>query len=195
MIVDMEPFHKWPKNRRPKEVAWIILTQEDPPKQTGSPAPHDTSDDSDRDSRRNSLASSWASSPARSVGSTAGSVASDLLLSSSSQSGSGSDIPSLSRDPSDDDSDQASDNNPAGPSGGEEGGVITRITLVQVRSVNPTTREMQATGSLKTALPTLMTSLVMTARVLQKQHNIWRQFTAGYWGPCTRRQRLCAPVM
>ena len=124
VIVDMEPFRKWPENRWPKEVAWIIPAREDPHKQTsstGSPAPRDSSDDSDRDSRRNSPASSWASSPAHSVGSAASSVAGDLLLSSSSWSGSGSDTPSLSRDPSDDDGGRASDNDSAGPSGGEEG--------------------------------------------------------------------------
>ena len=34
VIVDMEPFRKWPKNRRPKEVTWIIPAREDLPKQT-----------------------------------------------------------------------------------------------------------------------------------------------------------------
>ena len=121
VIIDMEPFDQWPESRRPKGIAWIIPAR-DPPKQTGSsgsPAPHEASDDSDHDSGRHSPASSRASSPARSVGSAAG----DLVLSSSSssRSGSGSDTPSLSGEPSDDDGGRASDNDPAGASGGEEG--------------------------------------------------------------------------
>ena len=123
VIVDMEPFRKWPENRRPKEVVWIIPAREDPPKQTGStgsPAHCDSLDSSDRDSRRDSPASSWASSPTRSVGSRNGSAADDLLL-SSSRSGSGSETPSLSGGASDDDGGRASGNESAGPSGGEEG--------------------------------------------------------------------------
>ena len=98
VIIDMEPFRKWPKNRWPKEVAWIIPARENPPKQTssiGSPA-HDASDGSDHDSGRSSPEGSRAASPAFSVGSAAGSVVNDLVLSLSSRSGSGSDTPSLS---------------------------------------------------------------------------------------------------
>ena len=87
VIIDMEPFHEWPKNRWPKEVAWIIPAREDPPKQTGStgsPA-HDTSNGSDHDSGCSSPDSSRAASPARSASSAAGSVVNDLLLSSSSR--------------------------------------------------------------------------------------------------------------
>ena len=123
VIVDMEPFLKWPKNRRPKEVVWIIPAQEDPSKQTGStgsPAHCDSVHGSDRDSGRDCPVSSRASSPARSVGSRDDSIAGDLLL-SPSRSGSGSDTPSLSGEASDDDGGQASGNESAGPSGGEEG--------------------------------------------------------------------------
>ena len=65
VIIDMEPFCQWPKNRRPREVAWIIPAREDPPKQTGptgSPA-HDASDGSDQDSGRSSPEGSRAASP------------------------------------------------------------------------------------------------------------------------------------
>ena len=124
VIIDMEPFHKWPKNRWPKEVAWIIPVREDPPKQTGStrsPA-HDASDGSDHDSGRSSLEGSRVVSPAHSVGSAAGSMVNDLILSSSSRSGSGSDTPSLSGRSSDEEDDRASNNDPTGHSGREEEG-------------------------------------------------------------------------
>ena len=121
VIIDMEPFRQWPKNRWPKEVAWIIPAREDPPKQTtGSPA-HNASDGPDHDSGRSSPESSRAASPACSVCSAADSVARDLALSSSSRSGSSSDTPPLSERSSDEEDEQASNNDQAGHSGGEEG--------------------------------------------------------------------------
>ena len=123
VLIDMEPFRKWPKNRWPKEVAWIIPAREDPPKQTGStgsPA-HNASDGSDHDSGRSSPEGSRAVTPTFSVGSAAGSVVHELVVSSSSRSGSGSETPSLSERSSDGEEDQASNIDQAGHSGGEEG--------------------------------------------------------------------------
>ena len=124
VLIDMEPFRKWPKNRRPKEVAWIIPAQEDPAQQTGSAGSptRDASDESDHDSGRSSPAHSRAASPASSAGSAGGSVLHDLVLSSSPRSGSGSETPALSGHPSDGEDDQASNIDPTtGHSGGEEG--------------------------------------------------------------------------
>ena len=81
------------------------------------------------------------------------------------------------------------------PPAGKRRGVTMRRTLVQVRIVSPTTREMQATGSLKIALWTPMMSLVTMAGVPQKQYSTWKKFIAGYCRLCIRQQRLCAPVM
>ena len=119
VVIDVEPFDRWPKNRRPKEVAWVIPLRDpkQPPKlagSTGLPAHHeDITGDSNRDSGHSSPASSWAASPARSVGS----VVEELIVSSSSKSGRDSDTPAMSGDPSDDERDQASGNETAGPSG------------------------------------------------------------------------------
>ena len=129
VIIDMEPFSKWPKNRWPKEVAWIIPAREDPPQRTcstGSPA-HYASEGSDHDSGCNSPEGSRAATPTFSFGSSAGSAVRELIMSSSSRSGSGSETLSMSRRSSDREDDQASnnerasDNEPAGHSGGEEG--------------------------------------------------------------------------
>ena len=122
-VLIVEPFRKWPKNRWPKEVAWIIPAQEDPPKQTGStgsPA-HDESDGSNHDSSRSSPEGSRAASPTFSIGSAASSVVHELVVSSSSRSGSGSETPSLSKRSSDGEDDQASNIDQASHSGGEEG--------------------------------------------------------------------------
>ena len=110
MLIDMEPFRKWPKNRRPKEVAWIIPAQEDPAPPTGSAGSptRDASDESDHDSGCSSPAHSRAASPAFSAGSAGGSALQDLALSSSPRSGSGSVTPSLSGHPSDGEDEQAS---------------------------------------------------------------------------------------
>ena len=125
VIIDMEHFDKWPKNRRPTEVAWIIPARGDPPRQTGSTGSptHDASDDSDWDSGCSSPEGSRAASPAPSVGSTAGSVAQELAMSSSSRSSSSSDTASMSRRASDGEDDRASTHTHdyAGNSGGEEG--------------------------------------------------------------------------
>ena len=120
VIINVESFHRWPKNKQPKEVAWIIPPAD--PKQlskpagsTGSPAHHEyITGDSNHDSGRSSLASSRAASP----GGSAGSVAEELVVSDSSKSGSnsGSDTPAMSRDPSNDERDQASGGDSAGPS-------------------------------------------------------------------------------
>ena len=122
VVIDVEPFHRWLKSRRPKEVPSVIPTR-DPKQQpqlagsTGSPAHHDNiTGDSDDDSGHSSLASSRSASPARS----AGSVAGDLLVSSSSKSGSDSDTPAMSMLLSGDE-DQASGNESAGPSGTRRG--------------------------------------------------------------------------
>ena len=126
VLIDMEDFDKWPKNRRPTEVAWIIPAKEDPPEQTGSvgsPA-HDASDDSDRDSGRSSPGGSRAASPAPSVGSAAGSAIRELVVSSSSsRSSCSSDTASMSGRASDGEDDRASTytHDYAGNSGGEEG--------------------------------------------------------------------------
>ena len=117
VIIDAEPFHRWPKNKQPKEVTWIIPPAD--PKQlskpvgsTGSPAHHeDIMGDSNHDSGLSSPASSRAASP----GCSAGSVAEELVVSDSSKSG--SDTPATSRDLSDDERDQASGGDSASPSG------------------------------------------------------------------------------
>ena len=117
VVIDMEPFDKWPKNRRPKKIAWVIPPPDpkQPPKlasSTSSPAHHeDITGDSDRDSRCSSPASSWAASLAHLVGS----VVEDLIVSSSSESS--SDTPAMSGDLSDGERDQALGNKTAGPSG------------------------------------------------------------------------------
>ena len=123
VIIDMEPFNKWPKNRRPREVVWIIPAREDPPTQTGSAgsSAHEESDGSDRDSGRSSPEGSRPTSPAFSVGSVAGSVVQDLVVSSSSRSSSGSETGSMSGRSSDGEDEQASNNEQAGHSGEEEG--------------------------------------------------------------------------
>ena len=121
MIIDMEPFKRWPKSKRPKEAPPSII----PPRETkqkpktagstGSPAHHeDVSGDSECDSGHSSPASSRSMSPARSTGS----VARDLLVSSSSESG--SETPAMSTALSSDE-DQASGNEAAGPSGNGRG--------------------------------------------------------------------------
>ena len=124
VIIDMEPFSNWPKNRRPKEVAWIIPARGDPPTQTGSagsPA-HDESDSSDQDSGCSSPEGSRPATPALSVGSVAGSVAQELVVSSSSRSSSSSSkTGSVSGRPSDGEDEQVSNDEQAGHSGGEEG--------------------------------------------------------------------------
>ena len=102
VIIDMEPFSTWPRNRRPKEVAWIIPAREDPPTQTGSagsPA-HDESDSSGQDSGCSSPEGSRPATPTLSGGSVAGSVVEELVVSSSSRSGSGSETGSMSGRPS-----------------------------------------------------------------------------------------------
>ena len=117
VVIDVEPFNRWPKSRRPKEVAWIIPPWE--PKQlpkpagsTDSPAHHeDITGDSDHDSGCHSPASSWAASLVHSVGS----MVEELIVSLSSESG--SNTPAMSGDLSDDEGDQASGNETAGPSG------------------------------------------------------------------------------
>ena len=118
VVIDVEPFHRWPKSRQPKEVPSVIPSR-DPKQQpqlagsTGSPAHHDDiTGDSDDDYGRSSLASSRGTSPVRSAGSAAG----DLLVSSSSEGGSDSDTPAMSTVLSGDE-DQASGNESAGPSG------------------------------------------------------------------------------
>ena len=125
VLMDMEDFDKWPENRRPAEVAWIIPAKEDPPEQTGSagsPA-HDASDGSDRDSGRSSPGGSRPVSPVLSIGSAAGSVVQDLIVSSSSRSSSSSETASMSGPVSDGEDDQASTHTHdyAGNSGAEEG--------------------------------------------------------------------------
>ena len=120
VIIDVVSFHRWPKNKQPKEVTWIIPPADPkqlskPASSIGSPAHHeDITGDSNHDSGRSSPASSQAASP----GCSAGSVAEELVSDSSkSDSDSGSDTPAMSRDPSDDERDQASSGNSAGPSG------------------------------------------------------------------------------
>ena len=118
VVIDAEPFHRWPKSRRPKE-ALSVIPSRDPKQQpklagsTSSPAHQDdVAGDSDDDSGRSSLASSRGASPAHSAGSAAG----DLLVSSSSESGSNSDTPAMSTVMSGDE-DQASGNESTAPSG------------------------------------------------------------------------------
>ena len=123
VIIDIEPFRKWPKNRRPKEVAWIIPPKEDPPTKpssAGSPA-HDESDGSDRDSGRSSPEGSRPTSPVLSEASGAGSAVQELAVSSSSRSGSGSETESMSGRSSDEEDGQASNDEQASHSGEERG--------------------------------------------------------------------------
>ena len=110
VLIDIEAFNRWPKNRRPTGVAWIIPTREDPPEQTepAGPPAHNASDDSDRDSGRSSPAPSRPTSPAGSVCSAAGSMVRELVVSSSSRSGSSSDTASMSGGASDGEEDRAS---------------------------------------------------------------------------------------
>ena len=102
VVIDMEPFNKWPKSRRPKEIAWVIPPPDpkqlpEPAGSTSSPAHReDITGDSDGDSGHSSPASSRAASPAHSVGS----VVEDLNVTSSSESG--SETPAMSGDPDDD---------------------------------------------------------------------------------------------
>ena len=120
VIIDTEPFKRWPKTKRPKEAPLIIPPRETkqkpkPAGSTGSPAHHeDVIGDSECDSRHSSPASSRSASPARS----AGSVTKDLLVSSSSESD--SDTPAMSAALSSDE-DQASGNEAADPSGNGRG--------------------------------------------------------------------------
>ena len=117
VIIDIESFHRWPKNKQPKEVTWIIPPADPkqlskPASSTGSPAHHeDITGDSDHDSGRSSPVSSRVGSPGRS----AGSVAEELIVSDSSKSS--SNTPAMSRGPSDDEGDQASGSDSASPSG------------------------------------------------------------------------------
>ena len=174
VLMDMEDFDKWPRNRRPKEVAWIIPAKEDLPGQTGSPA-HDASDDSDRDSGR--------SSPARSVGSTGGSVARDLIVSSSSRSSSSSDTASMSGRVSDEEDDRASTqtHNYAGNSGGEEGEVAARGNRPSSRVSKPETRMVRRGRKPRTVLLTraMMMSRATTTGAIRREHNTKKRSTAG----------------
>ena len=129
-IIDMEPYKRWPRSKRLKEVPSIIPAPE--PKQkpkptgsTGSPAhQEDVDGDSECDSGRSSPASSRSASPAHSVES----VARDLVVSSSSEDGGST--PAMSTVLSGDEDrasgneasgNKASGNKAAGPSGNGRG--------------------------------------------------------------------------
>ena len=122
VIIDAEPYRRWPENHRSKGTTSIIpqatpQRASEPAGSAGSPAQTEGDKDSVHDSGRSSPASSRSASPASSVRS----VVDELALSSSEGSRAGSETPELSHGPSDNKEDRASGNESAGSAGENSG--------------------------------------------------------------------------